>query len=282
MKKLFAVLCTLTMLFSLAACSTTPATPSAEPSESASAVPSESAPAESSDMTISSADDLENKTIGVQLGTTGAIYAEDIPGVSLDEYSKGTDAIMALRQGKVDCVIIDDQPAQVFVEQNDDIMILDEPFEIEDYAICVSKDKPELTEAINTAIAELKADGTLSKLMDKYIEKVDGAEGYVSPEGTEYPNGTLIMATNAFFPPYEYYEGDVVVGLDAEFAKAICDKLGYDLVIDDMEFDSIILAVQSGKADFGAAGMSVTEERLVNIDFTDPYCTATQVIIVRK
>ena len=90
------------------------------------------------------------------------------------------------------------------------------------------------------------------------------------------------MATNAAFEPYEFYSNNEIVGIDADIAKAICDKLGYELVIEDMEFDSIITAVQSGKADFGAAGMTVTEDRLKNIDFTDTYTTATQVIIVRK
>ena len=90
------------------------------------------------------------------------------------------------------------------------------------------------------------------------------------------------MATNAFFEPYEYYEGDTVVGIDAMAAQAICDKLGYKLVIDDMDFDSIITAVQSGKADFGMAGMTITEERLNAINFTDTYTTATQVIIVKE
>ena len=69
---------------------------------------------------------------------------------------------------------------------------------------------------------------------------------------------------------------------DLDIAKAICDKLGYELQIEDMEFDSIIAAVQSGKADFGAAGMTVTEDRLKNIDFTDSYAKAKQVIITRK
>ena len=80
----------------------------------------------------------------------------------------------------------------------------------------------------------------------------------------------------------EYYDGDNIVGIDADIAKAICDKLGYELQIEDMEFDSIIAAVQSGKADFGAAGMTVTEDRLKNIDFTDSYAKAKQVIITRK
>ena len=79
-----------------------------------------------------------------------------------------------------------------------------------------------------------------------------------------------------------YYENNEIVGIDADIAQAICDKLGYELKIEDMEFDSIINAVQSGKADIGVAGMTVTEDRLKNIDFTNPYTTATQVIIVRK
>lgn len=93
---------------------------------------------------------------------------------------------------------------------------------------------------------------------------------------------TLTMATNASFPPYEFVEGDQVVGIDAEIAAAICEKLGYELVIEDMEFDSIIAAVQSGKADFGMAGMTVTEERLQSINFSDSYATGVQVVIVKE
>ena len=78
------------------------------------------------------------------------------------------------------------------------------------------------------------------------------------------------------------YDDGKIVGIDADMAQALCDKLGYELKIEDMEFDSIINAVQSGKADMGVAGMTVTEDRLKNIDFSDPYTTATQVIIVRK
>lgn len=236
--------------------------------------------------TVFSVDDLPGKTIGVQLGTTGDIYASDEyeeEGSVIERYNKGNDAVLALKQGKIDCVIIDSQPAEAFVSKNDDLTILDEEFAIEDYAICISKDNKELTEAFNQALAELKADGTLDQIVANYIgDDTKGTCPYETPEGTEYPNGTLKMATNAAFEPYEYYSNNEIVGIDAEMAKAICDKLGYDLVIEDMEFDSIITAVQSGKADFGAAGMTVTEERLQNIDFTDSYTTATQVIIVRK
>ena len=237
---------------------------------------------------INALEDLQGKTVGVQLGTTGDIYMSGEVGTGLDiaaveQYNKAADAVQALLSNKIDAVCIDDQVAKKFVEANsDELAILDTAYAVEDYAICVSKDRTDLTSSLNEAIAELKDDGTLDAILDKYINKTEGAEGYVTPEGTEYPNGTLIMATNAAFEPYEYIENGAVIGIDAEFGKAICDKLGYELQIEDMEFDSIIAAVVSGKADFGMAGMTVTEERLENIDFTDTYCTGVQSIIVLK
>ena len=95
-------------------------------------------------------------------------------------------------------------------------------------------------------------------------------------------DGALTMATNAQFPPYEYYDGDKIVGIDAEIAGAIAEKLGLELIIEDMEFDSIIEAVKSGKADIGMAGMTVTEERKESVDFTSSYATGVQVVIVTE
>ncbi|MBQ9437568.1 MAG: amino acid ABC transporter substrate-binding protein [Lachnospiraceae bacterium] len=97
---------------------------------------------------------------------------------------------------------------------------------------------------------------------------------------TTVTEGKLIMATNAYFPPYEYYDGDAIIGIDAEIVEAIAGKLGLEPQIEDMEFDSIIAAVQSGKCDMGLAGMTVTEERLQTINFSDSYATGVQVVIV--
>ena len=94
--------------------------------------------------------------------------------------------------------------------------------------------------------------------------------------------GKLIMATNAAFPPYEYIEDNKVVGIDAEIAGAIANKLGLELQIDDMEFDAIIEAVKGGKADIGLAGMTVTEERKEVVNFTASYATGVQVVIVTE
>ena len=237
---------------------------------------------------IENADDLVDAVIGAQTGTTGAIFIEgdiadgNLGKATLQEFKTGIDAVIALKQGKLDAVVIDSEPAKVFVEQNDGLKILETPYVVENYAIAVSKEDTELKEQMNKAIQELKDDGTLANLLDYYINKNEAAAPYTSPEGITY-DGELIMATNAAFPPYEYYENDQVVGLDADIAKAICDKLGKKLVISDMDFDSIITAVQSGeKADFAAAGLTITEDRLQNVDFTDSYTTSNQVIIVKE
>lgn len=287
MKKLISVALAGVLALSLAACGST--APSSQPASTSAAASGSTAASASTGASASTAgkqyifsvDDLTGKTIGVQLGTTGDIYAQDIEGATVEQYNKFNDAVLALKQGKVDAVIIDNEPGNVFVEQNPDIVMLDEDFAVEDYAIALAKGS-ELTAKFNEAIAAIKENGTLQAILDKYINDVEGATGYVTPEGTEYPNGTLTMATNAYFPPYEYYEGDAIVGIDAEFAKAICGYLGYELKIEDMEFDSIIPAISSGKADFGAAGMTVTEDRLQNVDFTDSYCTGIQSVLVLK
>ena len=99
---------------------------------------------------------------------------------------------------------------------------------------------------------------------------------------TTVEDGVLIMATNAYFPPYEYYEGEEVVGIDVEIAQAIADKLGLTLKVEDMEFDSIITAVQGGKADMGLAGMTVTPDRQENVNFSDSYANGVQVVIVKE
>lgn len=157
------------------------------------------------------------------------------------------------------------------------LKILDTEYANEDYAICVAKENTELLNQINAALAEIKADGTQQKIVDKYISGVEhDLEFQKDAEGKE----ELHMATNAQFPPYEYYDGDKIVGIDAEMAAAIADKLDKKLVIDDMDFDAIITSVQTGKSDMGMAGMTVTEERLQSISFSDSYAQGIQVVIV--
>lgn len=121
------------------------------------------------DSDIAGEADLNGKTVGVQLGTTGDIYADDIEGATVERYNKGMEAVQALSQGKIDAVIIDNEPAKVFVSEVEGLKILEEAFVTEDYAIAIAKDNEELLEKVNAALAELTEDGTLQAIVDKYI-----------------------------------------------------------------------------------------------------------------
>lgn len=127
---------------------------------------------------IATADDLfvegKNYKIGVQLATTGDLYCtwdiEDEGLGTVDRYSKGADAVMALNSGKVDCVVIDIEPAKAFVNANSGLVILETEYAVEDYAIAVNKNNTELLEKINKALDELIKDGTVQAIIDKYIK----------------------------------------------------------------------------------------------------------------
>ena len=234
---------------------------------------------------IQSVDDLPGKRIGVQLGTTGDIYVSDYEkdgsGTVVERYNKGADAIQALKQDKIDCVVIDEQPAIKFVEQNSGLVILEEEFTLEDYAFVIAKENEELLSQVNDVLADLKDEGVISDIMKNYVgaESEVGKYPYMKAD-IERPNGTLTIATNAEFPPYEYYEEGEVVGVDIDIMQAVCDRLGMELKVEDMAFDSIISAVSTGKVDIGASGFTVTEERKKNINFSDTYTTSKQVVIV--
>ena len=108
--------------------------------------------------------------MGVQSGTTGDIYmTDDVGEERVDRYSKGNDAVLALMQGKVDAVVIDNQPAIAFVAANEGLMILETPYTVEDYAMAIAKENTALLEQVNAILAELEADGTLQSIIDSYI-----------------------------------------------------------------------------------------------------------------
>ena len=122
------------------------------------------------DSDIQSVDDLEGKLIGVQQGTTGDLYCSDDYGEeNVQKFTSGPVAVEALKNGQIDCVVIDNEPAKSYVSQNEGLKILDTEYITEEYAIGISKDNPELLEQINAALQELKDDGTIQSIIDKYI-----------------------------------------------------------------------------------------------------------------
>ena len=119
---------------------------------------------------IKSAADLEGKSIGVQLGTTGDIMATDVKDSKVEQYNKGMDAVQALSQGKIDAVIIDNEPAKFYEKEVSGLKILDEAFAVEEYAIALKKGNTELQTKINETLKELKTEGKIDEIIAKYIK----------------------------------------------------------------------------------------------------------------
>lgn len=231
--------------------------------------------------TVFSLDDLEGKKIGVQLKTTGDIYASEIEGAQVQRFNKGKDAVTALQAGEIDAVMLDDGPARVFAEEFENIRILEESYAEEEYGLVVKKGNTELLDKINAALEKIKEDGTLDTIIQNWI--YDGAaQGvYQRQKKDSYANGKLVVVTNAEFPPYESVVDNEVVGFDIDMMKAICDELDMELEVQNIAFDSVISAVDREIADVGATAMSITDERKEQVDFSIPYITAKQVILVR-
>ena len=134
---------------------------------------------------IKDASGLTGKTVGVQLGTTGDLYVSDpknVENVTVQQFPKGADAVEALKTDKIDAVVIDNQPAKKFVENNSDIEILATPLTQESYAIAVAKDNKQLLDAVNKALAELKESGELDPILNKYLASDESAETTTSAQ----------------------------------------------------------------------------------------------------
>ncbi len=126
---------------------------------------------------IASPDDLEGKSIGVQTGTTGDIYCTDDYGQeNVKQFNNGPLAVAALVNGQIDCVVIDQEPAKNYVAANSGLKILDTAYADEDYAIAIKKGNTELLDKVNGALKELKDDGTLQSIVDKYISADSAAQ----------------------------------------------------------------------------------------------------------
>ena len=232
-------------------------------------------------------DQLKTEKLAAQRGTVGQFIAEDLLGDKKDEllitYEKYVDAIASLRTGKVRAVIMDELPATRFVKEVEGLAIMTEPLTEESYAIAFKKGNAELLNAVNSALAELKADGTLAAVFDKYI---NGDVTAISPDGIDFNKGAkggkLFVGTEAGFAPYELKVGEGYIGIDIEMCAAIAKKLDRELVIENMNFDALPMAVSTGKVDMICAGITVTEERKENMDFSVNYVEgAKQVAVVR-
>ena len=148
----------------------------------------------------------------------------------------------------------------------------------EEYAFGVDKEQPEILEAVNEFIAEIKADGTFDEICNNYFG--DGTPNKVTSAKLDDSKDQLVVATNAAFEPFEYTEGDSYLGIDMEIAALLADYLGKELVIQNMDFDAVCLSVGQQKCDIAMAGLTVKEDRKEYVDFSETYYSASQKLIV--
>ena len=148
----------------------------------------------------------------------------------------------------------------------------------EEYAFGVDKEQPELLDEVNDFIASIKEDGTLDEICNKYFS--DGEPEAVKSAKLDTTKDQLVVATNAAFEPFEYTKGEAYYGIDMEIASLLAEKLGKELVIENMDFDAVCLSVSQQKCDIAMAGLTINEEREKYVTFTDSYYSASQRLIV--
>ena len=227
--------------------------------------------------------------IGVQSGTTGQYFVEGdaewgfegLAGYTANGYTNGGMAVQDLINGNVEYVIIDQQPALELVNKMSGVKVVNIPLTVEEYAIGVDKAQADLYTAVNGALAKAKADGVFAAIVEAYatgtgINPVTSATLDLNRKSEQ-----LVVATNAAFAPFEYKQGDKFVGIDMELAAYIASELQMELVIIDMEFDSVVTSVGTNGIDVAMAGLTVNDERRESVNFTDSYYDAAQVLIVK-
>ena len=224
--------------------------------------------------------------IGVQSGTTGQYFVdgdaewgfEGIEGYESKGYSNPGLAIQDMKNKAVKFVIVDKAPAQQLVKSIDGIKMINVNLTKEEYAFGVDKNQAELLKQINEILKTKKTE--IKAIINKYAkgENIVGVES--AKKDLDRQDEQLVIATNAAFPPFEYKDGNKFVGVDIEIMKLVADELGLELVIEDMEFDSVVTSVGSHGIDVAAAALSVNETRKKSVNFTTSYYDAAQVLIV--
>ncbi len=231
----------------------------------------------------------DNKVyIGVQSGTTGQYFVDGdadwgfdgIAGYYSKGYSNGGLAVADMKNNNVKYVMIDEQPAKQLVQKISGIKVIDVALTEEEYAFGVDKAQPELLASVNNILADMKATGKLNEIVAAYatgegIKPFNSATFDASKADTQ-----LVVATNAAFAPFEYKDGDKFAGIDMEIAAYIAQQLNMELVIMDMEFDSVVTSVGSNGIDIAMAGLTVNAKRQESVNFTESYYEAAQMLVV--
>ena len=217
--------------------------------------------------------------IGFQSGTTGQFYTEDLGNVEPVQFQNATLAVQDMINGRIDYVITDVAPAKSIASKfADQVKVIEIGLTEEEYCFAINpNDTKGLEEKLNKFMED--HDEELKALQNAYVQGTN--ETKIIKSATN-PTNPLKVATSPDFPPFENVSGDGYEGYDLEVMDMFCKEYGFDLVIVEVEFDSIVGDVNQGKSDIGAAALTWSEERAQSVKFSKAYYDATQVIICMK
>ena len=226
---------------------------------------------------VESVEDVPGKIIGSLAGTPSARLADEL-GTARVFYSND-ELIYGLTSGTVDCVVMEGVGARELVAEKPEVRILDDALLEYELRFAVPKENAQLLEVVNSALAELEASGTLRNLRDKYFSSrsyVYENTGEVAPRP-----GELTLAVAPDSPPYSFKDADGNhTGLDVEVTRAVCDSLGVQLLISEVEAEDLITAVWFARAHLAVGWLPGDVNDQVSI--SNPYASAAHVVIVRR
>lgn len=228
---------------------------------------------------LKSANDLRDKKIGVLLGSTQDHYATNkYPNADISRFNTSADVVNALKAGQIDASIDDEVFAQVILRREKDLAVLERGLMVESMGIGFRKDQPELREAFNAFLFDLKKSGLYQEIRNRWINMPESATmPSLPPPGT---GGTLILGTADLGLPFSTLSSGGFVGFDIEVMERFARNLNKKLSIQNMTFSGLIAALASGKVDLIASCVTITTERKKQIDFSDPYFESGTVALV--
>ncbi|MCR5404953.1 MAG: transporter substrate-binding domain-containing protein [Butyrivibrio sp.] len=227
--------------------------------------------------------DLNGKRIGVQTGTSFDVSVrEKLPEAKLEYFNGKADLMAALSGNKIDAFVVDEVVAEIFLRESNQVTYLSEFLDSYDFApiFARTKEGEKLRDEFNDFLEQLP-EGTLDQLADKWFSEDESEKTMPDISELNNENGTLRLATESGYAPFEYVRNGKVVGYDMEIAAMFCEYGGYGLEIVDMNFDGILPAVQTGKCDFAAAGISIIPERAESVLFSEPNFSGGTVMVIR-
>ena len=230
-------------------------------------------------------DQLNGKVIGSATGTTyDEIVKRRLPDVTFSYYTSYSDMVAALTAGKIAAFACDEPVLKGIMAENEQVAMLPEYLDTFEYGYIFDKGErgDTLCGQMSEFIRDLKADGTLKQLEDKWLNgHIDEAE-MPDLHALSGENGMVSLALDAMNPPFEFMRGEEYAGFEIELAARFCEHYGYALNIQNMDFSAILTSVQTGKADFGASTISITEERKQTVAFSEPHYDGGTVLAVLK